>query len=363
MYTERHPTALYKLNGDPYHPEDWVEEGPDGPYLPNWMFMVPWVFLGDPWGFNDSPDFQRLAVEASGRQPRYEEELLRYGWIDASHLIRYTRSAKTLIWLGNDAIARDDLQLQAELARASYANLPQAANGNAITTGLVADRQHVDVLPADGFAIDRAEGWIIDTVASAYAISKPTWRRDALPWCEDVVSLVRDGQSECNGLIMSKPKPSQFGGRFRVVQSISECILQNGLWGLRESVFQGAAPGRAEVLDAVLRRSTLAMISELYWNDEQSTPYFYSALGPFEEKEPSFCDFVPEGGHDGYDNWQTWNLFHFGFRLTADARFLQRAQEMADGPLTPEHIGQGMHPGELETRAGMISFLQTELGF
>ncbi len=363
MYTERHPTALYQQNGDPYHPENWIEEGPDGPYLPNWMFMVPWVFLGDPWGFNDSPSFQRDAVELAKRQPRYEEELLRYGWIDASHLIRYTRSAKTLIWLGNDAIARDDLQLQAELSRASYAHLPQAANGNAITTGLVADREHVDELPGDGFAIDRAEGWIIDTVASAYAISEPRWRDDALPWCEDVVSLVRDGQSDCHGLIMSKPKPSQFGGRYRVVQSISECILQNGLWGLRESVFKGAAPGRAEVLDEVLRRSTLAMISDLYWNEEEHAPHFYSAIGPFDEAEPPFCNFVPVGGYQGLDNWQVWNLFQFGFRLTADARFLERAADLAGGALTPEQIGQGMHPGELETRAGMISFLQAELGF
>lgn len=363
MYTERHPTALYQSNGDPYDPEAWVQQGPNGPYLPNWMFMVPWLQLGDPWGFNDSPDFQRDAVELDGRQPRYEEELLSYGWIDASHLIRYTRSAKALVWLGNDAIARDDLRLQAELARASYANLPQSANGNAITTGLVTDREHVDDWPGDGFAIDRAEGWIIDTVASAYATGEPRWRQDLLPWCEDVVAIVRDGQSDCHGLIMSKPKPSQFGGRYRVIQSISECIIQNGLWGLRESVFADAAPEHAEALDEILRRSALAMISDLYWNTKEHAPHFYSAIGPFDEAETPFCDFVPVGGHVGVDNWQVWNMFHFGFRLTADVRFLQRAADLAGAALTPETIGQGMHPGELETRAGMISFLQAELGF
>lgn len=359
MYTERHPTALYDHDGEPFQLEDWIVQGSNGPYLPTWIFMVPWLQLGDPFGFTSAPTFQVEAVQAQGLAPDYEPQLEQFQWIDAQHLVRYTRSAKVLAWLGNDALAKDDLRMQAELCRATYSALPQTNSGQSITTGLHHDRKYVFENPGDGFIIDRGEGWILDTVACAYALADRRWRRTAFSWFEDVVETIAVGQSGCSGSIMSKPNLAHFRGQYRILQSISECILQNGLWGVASSVFDGVDPYRLGQVQQVLKTSAYAMISDEVWDPETDSPHFYTALGPWDQNEPSFCGFVPEGGHEGDDSYQTWNTFVFGFRLTGDARFMYRAAQMAGGVLTPEQIGMDNHSGELETRAGMISFLQT----
>jgi hypothetical protein len=358
MYTERHPTALYGQNGDPYRLEDWIVEGENGSYLPTWMFLVPWLPLGDPFGFTTASTAHVDAVVAQDRQPDYESVLEGYQWIDTQHLVRYTRSAKVLAWLGNDALAKDDLHLQAELCRGTYSALPQTEEGQAITTGLLFDQRYVKEHLADGFQIDRGEGWILDTVATAYALASPSWRDGTLGWFEDVIELVSMGQSGCSGAIMSMPNPNHFSSQYRVLQSISECILQNGLWGVWTTAYQGGtSPVSAELME-ILERSTYSMISDEVWNPTEGSPHFYTALGPYDQEQLSFCNWVPEDGHEGSDNYQTWNVFVFGYQLTMDQRFIWRAVEMSGGTLTPEQIGMDNHPGELETRAGMIGFLQ-----
>ncbi|MFT7484456.1 MAG: hypothetical protein ACI9F9_000296 [Candidatus Paceibacteria bacterium] len=363
MYTERHATTLYQLNGDAYHMEDWLEQGSAGVFLPTWIWLVPWLTLGDPYGFGSAPTFQVEAVIARGLQPDYEADLLLHNYIDTHHLIRYTRSAKVLAWLGNDAIAKDDLIMQGELCRATYCEFPQTSDGQMISTGMLADRNFVDQQPGDGFWIDRGEGWVIDTATTAYALASQDWRSRAHHWFDTIVDIVRRGQSDCSGTIMSSPTLNHLGGQYRVVQSISECILENALWGMRTTVYDGEDEQRVTDLNRVLRSSAYAMISDPVWDNSTSAAHFYTALGPYDQSLPSFCGNVPADGFDGTDGWQIWNMFVFGFELTGDVRFLQRATDLAGGTLTPESIGMDQHPGELETRAGMISFLQTVLGF
>jgi hypothetical protein len=360
MYTERHPTALYDRHGEAYNLESWVVPGPDGPILPTWIFIIPWLQLGDPHGFTTAPTFQVEAVALQGRAPDYENTLAGFGWVDKEHLIRYTRAAKVLAWLGNDALAKDDLQLQAELCRATYSILPQNAQGEVITTGMLWDLHYIETNPHDGFNIDRGEGWILDTAASYYALADPAWREQARPWFHDVIDVIELGQSTCSGTIMSKPNTAHFNGQYRMVQSISECILQNGLWGVRSSVLDGLDPGRAARVGNILARSTAAMISPQIWSTDFNSPKFYTALGPYDQTLPAFCGYVPPDGSEGDDGWQTWNVFAFGYLLTGNAQYLSKASEMAGGTLSPTSVTGDGGVGKLETRAGMISLLQNQ---
>lgn len=358
MTTERHPTALYDDHGEEHQLEDWIAQGPDGPYLPIFVFGIPWLSLGDPWGFNSSPSFQRDAVVAQGRQPAYDAQLSSFEHIDFQHLIRYTRSPKVLVWLGNDALAKDDLFLSAELGRSSYSFLEQTTWGESIVTGAAADANYVAAHPGDGFVIDRGEGWLLDTAVAAYALQDTEWRNRVRPWFEDIVDLVEDGRSDCTGSIMSIPNPSHFGAQYRVLQSISESILQNALWGMRSSVFEDASPARHAQLGTILADSTAAMIGTEVWDPAAGAPHFYTALGPFDQDQAAFCNYVPFDGTEGHDGWQTWNLFVWGYRITGDPIYLTRATEMAGGTLTPANIGMDNLAGELENRVGILSLLQ-----
>ncbi len=362
MYTERHPTALYQGNGDAFHLERWVKTGPNGPYLPVYIWMIPWLILGDPHGFLNAPDLHTNAVEAQGRAPAYLRELETFMHVDGAHLIRYTRAAKTLAWLGNDSLAKDDLMMQAELARASYSVLPQTAGDVGISPGLFVDKQYAEQYPHQGLWLDREQGWMVNTVAAAYSMAHPVWRSQVRPWFDDVVDLMQLGQTNCIGSIMSYPSDNHLNGQYRLLQSISECIIQNALWGVRTTVYDNAAPVRAAQVDQILIKSTYAMISDLVWEPGAPNPHFYTALGPWDTTTPSFCNYVPADGYASYDGYQIWNMMVFGYKLTGDARFLNRATDASGGVLTPQSMGMDLYHGDLETRAGMIGFLQTVLG-
>jgi hypothetical protein len=367
MVTERHPTALYDFHGDAHKLEAWVQPGQNGDYLPVYLFMIPWLSLGDPFGFSNTPSFQRNAVAAQGRQPDYEGNLAGFQHIDSEHLIRATRSAKVLTWLGNDAISKDDLRLQAEISRSSFSFFKQSEAGAVISTGAARIVQHIEEFGAgDGIPMDRGPGWLIDTAATAYAIESPAWRAKMRPWFEKVVALVEDGQSDCMGAIMSVPKTAHFNGEYRVLQSISEAILQNALWSVRSTVFEGASPTLEARLANILTKSTGAMIGPLGWNTGEGQPNFYTALGPFDQNLPAFCNFVPSGGTELTDSVQTWSGFYWGYLITRDPFYLYRATQMAQaagtllypGSLTSRGVGMDPHGGDLENRIAILSLIQ-----
>lgn len=357
MMSERHPTTLFDNDGEAFKLEDWIAQGPDGPYLPVYIWTQPVLWLLDPFGFTSSPDFQRQAVTAMGLRPDYESQLRGFEAIDRAHLIRYTRSPKVLAWLGNDALAKDDLRMQAELQRAGYSLLPQNHNGDHIVTGLLADRLKVDSNPGQGAQVSREEGWTIDVVTAAYCVGDPTWRSRIRHFFYDVAALVEDGTSECTGMLMSDPNLDQFGGDYRARQSISAAILQNALWGVRESVFAGHDPAAFEQLSSNLRSDIYGMISDLVWNEEFNAPWFYVALGPYETDQPEYCEPPPADGFQQIDAYQVWSSFAYGYQLSLDPAFLQRAALTLGTTLTTPHLTSENY-GLVENRSALIALVQ-----
>jgi len=331
MMTDRHPTALYNADGEPTSTEDWIVDGLNGPYLPAWVWLRPVLFLGDPFGYNSTPDQQRQAVIAQGRKPSYQDSLAGFQMIDTEHLVRYTRNPKALVWLGNDSIARDDLTLQGELSRMSYSPLKQSDNGMMIVTGMATDREFVQSKPGDGFNINRGEGWMIDAIVSTYAITNPARRATLRPWFNDLLDTVEMGQSVCTGAIGALPNGLYFNGQYRTRQSISEAIVDTALWSVRSTVFEQSDPGRSERLRQVLVRSAYALISDIFWDHSVNMPWFYVAMGPFDQQQPSFCGYVPANGYENHDDYQVWGSLAYGYLLTGDSLFMTRAHQLAGG--------------------------------
>jgi len=362
MYVCRQPVALYEADGEETRVEHWVRTEPDvATYLPVWIFLRPILFLGDPHGFGSAPTFQQEAVVREGREPYYAELLREYQPIDIQHLVRLSRSAKTLAWLGNDALAKDQLRMHAELLRLSYSELPQKIDGSAIVTGMCADEKHVAGHPRQGLGVDRGEGWLLDAVAAAYRLADPAWRAEVYPWLGEVVELFAAGQEECSGVLGSVPNDSWFDAQYRCRQSISAAILEHGLQGLRASVFEGRDDPRRELLDQLLAKSCRAMIAREYWNQGESAPFFLVATGPHDTDLPGFCGVVPPDGTMGSDSYQTWCSFAWGFRLTGDSEFLVRATEMAGGDLWTALERPGL--GELENRVALLLLWQELHGY
>jgi hypothetical protein len=359
MYTERMPDVMFNLDGEPTRLAQWVVQGPNFPYV-HMLFYQGILFGNDPFGFADAPTFQVDFVQQNGAQPPYEGDLLAFEPIDLQHLVRYLNSAKVLAWLGNDSLAKDDLRMQAEISRLSYHMYPTEPSGNAIVSGMLTARWFVDAHPGVGFSFGRGHGWMVDAMSCAYAFGSPAWRAEARPWFDDVVDLVGDAQILCSGFIQAEENDKWLSGAHRARQSIEQAIVEHALWGVLETVHMGVDPARELELSLIISRSAYGMISYPAWDPSGKAPWSILAVGPLDVNQPAYCGYLPGHGSDwGLDKYQIWNSFAYGYKITADPLFLQRALECSGGSdLNGMMEAWGL--SNLENRAALLALSQEQ---
>ncbi|HUR28478.1 MAG TPA: hypothetical protein VM509_09850 [Planctomycetota bacterium] len=357
MYGERNPVALYNQDGNPTKFTDWITHGPqfDYIYMQFYLRLLPGP---DPFGMTTAPTFQVDYVNSHGLEPAYETELVSYKPIDIQHQIRVTRSMKVLTWLGNDALAKDDLRMQAEIARLSYNDLPNSPAGNGIGTGMLVDLQFVAANPGVGLDFGRGEGWTVDSMAAAYAINGIPWRQQALGWFDEVYGLVRDGQANCSGILQRNFSSKLLDGLFFGRQSIEQAIIENALWGMKKSVYTGRDPVTAYGLRSVIAKSAYSMVTFPAWDDVKHGPWGQLAVAPLQTNLPPFCNVLPPlGTATGVDKYQVWSSFAYGYELTLDPIFLDKALMMAQGSNLLSSLQAGGF-SNLENRAALIALMQ-----
>ncbi len=358
MLTDRHPVALYDQDGEPSQYESWVLQSAIGPWLPVWCFLTPILFAADPFGFTTAPTFQVDAVHAQHRQPPYEELLSTFHPIDFEHFVRYTSPAKSLVWLGNDSIAKDALFLNACLFRMSYNDLPNSTYGNYISTGLANDQMYVAGRPGFGLTFGRLESWGTDCVAAAYASADLKWRRHVEPWFAQIVDLLDIGQSQCSGIIQSTMYEQFFNGTYRARQSIEQAITENMLISVRETVMNGLDPWRTMKCNSILRKSCYAMVTAPCWSTQFHSPWQKLAVGDGNFTHPPFCGNTPiDGFADGGDAYQCWSSFAYAYEITGNQFYLDRAQEMEGGGALLVAL-QAAGLSNLENRAALLALVQ-----
>jgi hypothetical protein len=332
MYTDRQCNVLFDKNGLPTSLEEWIVHGPTGPTVPIWWYNEAMLWAQDPFGFNQAPTFQQDYVAASGLAPDYEVALAGYQPIDEAHLVRYVHDTLALVWLGNDAIAKDDLRMQAEGFRFAYHMYPQDQWGAIQPTGMLAARNYVDQHPGWGFAYGRGEAWGLDTMCAAYSTQDAAWRALTKPWFGLVADLVRDGQSTCSGVIQATGLNNVFNGQYRCRQSIEASITENALVGARESVFRDDDDAHTTEVNSILEKSIYAMIGPLVWVDAWHGPQAMIAVGPFDATLPPYCTWIPQDGSYGIpDHYQIWSSFAYAYAITGDHTFIDKATQATGG--------------------------------
>jgi hypothetical protein len=358
MNVERQPTVLFNKDGRPTRVDDWVVQGPSFPYVDMFFFQVLMPNGGDPFGFNQAPQFQVQWVRDHDLDAPYEAALLGFYPIDFQHYVRFTRSAKVLAWLGNDELAKDDLRMAAEIFRLSYHEYANNAYGTAIQSGLKAQMAAVQANPDVGMGFGRGEAWGVDCALAAYSLSDPAWRATWRPWFNKISDTLAKGQSACNGFIQSVVNDKWLNGQYKARQSIEQAITEHVLLGMVESVFRGVDSARKAQTEQVLRDSLEAMIGPMAWSTEYKAPWSHLAVAPLQNGLQPYCGSVPPGGAgNGPDAFQTWSSFAYGFELTGKQEFLQKALEMAGGSnLLIALKAQGF--GNLENQAALIAVCQ-----
>ena len=327
MYQDRQPTAIFNRTGEHTSVDDWTIQGPNFDYV-HMNFFLKLLSGPDPFGFGNAPTFQVNQVANSGVKPGYENALLAYKPIDFQHYVRMTRTPKILAWLGNDALAKDDLKHAAEIFHLSYHDLHTSPNGAIIGSGLLANVNYTTNNPGKGFGFGRGRAWGLDTAVAAFSLGDVQWRNRHRGWLSKIGDTVANGQIPCSGFVQAQVNSHWLGGAFKARSSVEQAITENALWGLKESVFRGNDNGRYAQTNAVIRDYAYAMIGPMAWSSSAGAPHSYVAVASKDTHQP-YCGSVPAGGlGGGTDSYQTWNSFAYGFEITGDPLFLQRATDM-----------------------------------
>lgn len=332
MCTDRMNDVLFEMNGEPTSIFRWLMQGSNGAYLPGSFYQTQ-ITGPDMIGWGQVPTHQVNFVAQQGLQPPYEADLATFRPIDLQHLVRYTNPPKALAWLGNDSVAKDDLLMQAEIARMSYYHTPAGPSGYVLGSSMLGDLNWVANNPGKGFSFGRGEGWMVDVMCAAYSLGTPPWRAQARNWFERIADMVHVGRVDCTGMIQAIINTKILNGQYRARQSIEQAIVENALWSMRESVFKGHDFDRMGKLKRVISDSAYAMVGFPAWSASGAGPWNQVAIGPINMSQPMFCTSLPaeNAAGGGYDKFQTWSTLAYGYELTGDTLFLQRAMQMS-GP-------------------------------
>lgn len=359
MYIDRQPTSLYELNGAPTKLENWLQQGAVGTYFPGLFNLRPLLPHHDPFGFGDAPLGQNEWVRSQNLAPDYEDTLLSFWAIDIQHWTRYTRNLKVLAWLGNDGLARSEIEMAAEIYRLTSHQYPNSGNGNTTAGwGLLGQMQHVETHPNEGFGFGRASGWGIDVAAAAYSMGTRDLRERFEPWFALTVDLVRQGQSLCGGYLQAQPHHSN-GALYRQRQTFETNIGEHGLKAIAESVYRGVDDSVASIIDDVIVRQVFGTVSPAFWNQEASAPHSTVAVGPYDITEPPYCGEAADvWASDAVDGKYPWNSLGYAYQVTGDLLFMTRAAELAGVADLFAHM-QANALADIDNRGIFVGLLQS----
>jgi len=317
----------------------------------------------DPFGSKDPTTFQTAAVTAQGRKPAYDSTMRSFDPHDLQHFTRYTRSPKVMGWLGNDSLSMDDLEMHAELARLSYHQFANGSFGYVQGTGLLGDREYVDMYPGTGFTFGRQEGWSIDAVNAAYAFGDTEFRAKLKPWYDYVRDVIVDGQASCSGFMQANISGKFLGGLYRGRQAIEQAIAENAMRGMVQTVYHLDDNASVTMLEDVLRKTYYSWFNIMAWDSVQNGPWVKAAVGPLDLNLPVWCNFLPPNGTTaGIDKYQMWGSFAYGSNMTSDTVFLTKASEALGGSGTLLNKLQNAGTSNIWNQAALIALVQIQNG-
>ena len=127
---------------------------------------------------------------------------------------------------------------------------------------------------------------------------------------------------------------------------------------MRESVYRGDDPAHVDQVNGVVGRSIYGMIGSLVWTNTFHGPWALIGVGPADITQPQFCDHVPTDGNYGFaDHYQIWSSFAYGWELTHDPIFLDKATEaMGTGDFTSGALAYPLY--NWQNRAALMALGQ-----
>jgi hypothetical protein len=373
MNVSRQPEAAYDRSGDPVGYHAWLDKDGKIPFdfrTNGGIFMPPFLLpckRGPPASaqvrfvveHDLRPPYDQgkpyLPEEQGGGVLDRNENLLAWWPHDDQHMVRYTKNTKALVWLANDALAKDDLVLSAELYHLMRHESPHVEASWSHGVTLKVWESVVKAHPHQGVILGREDAWGIDSMCAAYSVAGPEWRARNRGWFDRMSQLMLDAALP-NGLIQRFNNVRLLGHEKYAVTQTFECLfLVHAIRCMNESVFRGVDDKRRAALGEIVVRG----LTYLFWgppwarlpNGWQPDPAHPTiflqgprqgiAIAPNDDyASPPFCDearwgpnYLPEDGlGQGVEIFHPWAALSYAQEITNDTagsgldnRFLRRA--------------------------------------
>jgi hypothetical protein len=379
MNVSRQAEAAYDRFGDPVGYHQWL--GKDGkiPFdfrTNGGIFMPPFLLpckRGPP-----ASEQVRFVVEHDLRPP-YDmgtaylpedkggsvldraENLLAWWPHDDEHMVRYTKNTKALVWLANDAMAKDDLVLSAELFHLMRHESPHVEASWSHGVTLLVFESIAKAHPHQGVLLGREDAWGIDSMCAAYSVGTLQWRAANRAWFDRMSQLMLDA-SMPNGLVHRFINIRLLGNnKYAVMQTFEAIFLMHAMHCMNESVFRDVdEPRRHALEDLVVRGCDYLMWGPPWargpnsWQPDPAHPTIF-LNGPRQGiavamnddyATPPFCDasrfgpnyLPPDGLGSGIEIFHTWLPLDYAQEITDDSaghglenRYLKRTIDCGNG--------------------------------
>lgn len=266
----RQPEATYDARGEIVGYERWLDADGQIPfdYRTHGGIVLPCFRLPMKYGAPASEEVREVVkrglrpaydvgnpFEKDGEVPSRNDALLAWWPHDDQHLVRYTKNTKALVWLANDALAKDDLFLSAELFRLMFHESPHVPVDWSPGLTLRMWESVAAQFPHGGLPLGREHAWGIDAMCAAYSCADDAWRAKQRPWFERVSKLLVDG-AQPSGLIQRSINERFLGHTRYTAAQCFECLfLVHAMHCLNESVFRGADDARRLALEKLALRT------------------------------------------------------------------------------------------------------------
>jgi len=344
----RQPEATYDAQGEIVGYHRWLSQDGVIPfdYRTNGGVVIPEFRLPMRWGAPASE--QVRTVVARGLRPSYDKgnpfdkegsvphdgALLSWWPHDDQHLVRYTRSTKALTWLANDAMAKDDLMLSAELFRLVFHESPHVAVDWSAGVTLAIYAELARRSPHGGLPVGREHAWGIDAMCAAYSVASPEWRARQKSWFGHVTQLLDDGAMP-SGLVQRFVNERLLGdNRYCVAQTFECLFLVHALRCMDASVYEGVDEARTAQLAGLAEKAGEYLFFgppwqriQADWQPDPAHPTLYFQ-GPRQgiavslnddRKEAVFSDaarwganYLPKDGlGQGVEIWTVWPTLQY----------------------------------------------------
>jgi hypothetical protein len=292
---------------------------------------------------------------------------------DDQHLVRYTRNTKALAWLANDAMAKDDLLLSAELFHLVFHESPHTPVEWSAGVTLELYERIAKQSPHGGLPMGREHAWGIDAMCAAYSIAPPAWRARNRNWFERVTQLLDDAAMP-NGIVQRFVNERLLGDtRYCVAQTFETLFLIHAMRCMDESVFKGVDAARSTQLARMAQKAGEFLFFGPPWqrvksdwqpdpanptiffqgprqgiavslNDERKTPVFSDAA----RWGPNYLP--PDGLGQGVEIWTVWTPLQYLADWTQDTagagrnnKWLRRALDCWKGHASYKALLDSFH--------------------